>query len=572
MAERDIYVALDGAISPPTGFNGSKRKKNGVSYEHPVGFWLGITITTIGVLLQLPMYWMARHDHFHLAGMPITWEMAIGMVMLVVGMVVTAWALFPTKTIPNEKLSKIKISALDDAPIKWSHIALLLVMAAAITIDVMKPTAFAFLAPGAAAEYGLRGPLNPTIDALPIGLYPLSGITGTMLGSFIWGWFGDRIGRRASILLSAVIFIATSTCGTMPQYWMNLVTCFIMGLGVGGMLPIAFALMSETIPKRHRGWMMVLIGADIAGAYIAVSWLASTWAAPDQFGWRMLWLVGLPTGLLLLVLNRGIPESPRFLIQHGREEEARAVMARYGAVLVEEKESDLAIEKDLHAKWKQLFSKEFVALSSVIVLLALSIGATQYGFQQWMPSNLQKLGFSAVESSKILRNAALIGFPFSIPIALLYGFWSSKKTVMLVMALMGSALAIFSLMGNSVVDNRGLLYILLVVPVWGISILNSVLAAYSAEIYPTVIRARGSGLSAGATKAGGVAILALVVLAFAAPSVRITAAIGFIPMALAFIGLILFGPETRKKQLESITAEELHLRPKAEPAAATIGA
>jgi putative MFS transporter len=497
--------------------------------------------------------------------MPMSPEMSVGMVMLVVGVLLTAWSLFPRKSVADAQLSKLKISALDDAPIKFSHIALLLVMAAAITIDVMKPTAFAFLAPGAAAEYGLRSPLHPNVDALPIGLYPLSGITGTMLGSFIWGFFGDRIGRRASILLSAVIFIATSTCGTMPEYWMNLVTCFIMGLGVGGMLPIAFALMSETVPKRHRGWMMVLIGADIAGAYIAVSWLASTWASPDRFGWRMLWLVGLPTGLLLLLLNRGIPESPRFLIQHGREEEARAVMERYGAVVVEDKESDLAVEKNLSAKWSQLFSREFLALSSVIVLLALSIGATQYGFQQWMPSNLQKLGFSAVHSSEILRNAALIGFPFSIPIALLYGFWSSKKTVLLVMAMMGSALAIFSVMGNRVADNTTLLYILLVVPVWGISILNSVLAAYSAEIYPTVIRARGSGLSAGATKAGGVVILALVVLAFSAPSVRLTAAIGFIPMALAFIGLILFGPETRRKQLESITAEELHLKPEPEP-------
>lgn len=559
-------MAQDGATSQPLpGTGRSKRKKNGVSYEHPIGFWLGISVTTIGVLLQLPMYWMARHDHFHLAGMPVTPEMSIGMVMLVVGTLLTAWSLFPRKTVPNQKLSKIKISALDDAPIKFSHIALLFVMAAAITIDVMKPTAFAFLAPGAAAEYGLRSTLHPDAQALPIGLYPLSGITGTMLGSFIWGWFGDRIGRRASILLSAVIFIATSTCGTMPEYWMNLITCFLMGLGVGGMLPIAFALMSETVPKRHRGWMMVLIGADIAGAYIAVSWLASTWASPDQFGWRMLWLVGLPTGLLLLILNQGIPESPRFLIQHGREEEARAVMERYGAAIVEEEESDLAIEKNLSAKWTQLFSKEFVALSSVIVLLALSIGATQYGFQQWMPSNLQKLGFSAVRSSEILRNAALIGFPFSIPIALLYGFWSSKKTVLLVMVMMGSALAAFSVLGDTVADNTTLLYVLLVVPVWGISILNSVLAAYSAEIYPTVIRARGSGLSAGATKAGGVVILALVVAAFTAPSVRTTAIIGFVPMALAFIGLLIFGPETRRKQLESITAEELHIKPTPEP-------
>lgn len=526
------------------------------SYEHPLAFWSGVTTTTVGVLLQLPSYFMAHDMRYHLAGMPVTTEMAVGMVLLFIGVGITTYSLFPKSRGSRPELSKVSITPLDDAPIRPAHIGLLLVMAAAITIDVMKPTAFAFLAPGAAAEYGLRGPLNPTADALPIGLYPLAGITGTMIGSFIWGWLGDRIGRRASILLAAIIFIATSTCGTMPEFWMNLITCFVMGLGVGGMLPLTFVLLSETVPRRHRGWMIVLIGSDIAGAYIIVSWLASTWAAPDQFGWRLLWLIGLPTGLILLLLNRWIPESPRFLIKQGRDEEAQTVMRKYGATIVETP-SELAVEQNLGRGSRLAFSKPFLGLTAVVVLLALSIGTTQYGFQQWMPSNLQRLGFSEVNASEILRNAAIIGFPFSLPIALLYGFWSSKKTIILVTAVMGGSLATFALLGDQVAANRTLLYVLLVVPVWGISILNAVLAAYTAEIYPTVIRARTSGLSAGATKAGGVLILALVVTAVAIPSVRVTAAVGVIPMALAVIALIAFGPETRHKQLERITAEEL---------------
>jgi putative MFS transporter len=537
-----------------------RRRPNGASYEHPLAFWLGVTITTVGVLLQLPMYFRARGMHYHLAGMAVTPEMAVGMAMLFIGVGVTVYSLFPTGRSVRPDLSRLSITPLDDARIRPAHIGLLMVMAIAITIDVMKPTNFAFLTPGAAAEYGLRGPLNPSANALPIALYPLSGIAGTMIGSFVWGWLGDRIGRRASILLAAIIFIATSTCGTMPLYWLNLVTCFCMGLGVGGMLPITFALLSETVPRRHRGWMIVLIGSDIAGAYIIVSWLASTWASPANFGWRFLWLVGLPTGLLLLLLNRWIPESPRFLLKQGRDEEAQAVLRRYGAAIVEA-ESELVVEQHLTRGTRQLFSRPFLGLSAAIVLLALSIGMTQYGFQQWMPSNLQRLGLSAVNASEILRNAAIIGFPFSLPVALLYGFWSSKKTVLLMIALMGISLTTFSVLGDRVVANRAVLYVLLVVPVWGISILNAVLAAYTAEIYPTVVRARGSGLSAGATKAGGVLILAMAVAAVAAPSVRLTAALGVIPMALAVVALVAFGPETRHKRLERITAEELHVQP-----------
>jgi MFS transporter, putative metabolite:H+ symporter len=526
-------------------------KAGGVSYEHPLAFWFGVTITTIGVLLQLPDFYASRDMHYRMAGMPVSVSMGVGMALLFVGVGVTAYGLIPTGRWKRSELPALSIGPLDGAPLRPAHIALLMVVATAITIDVMKPVSLAFVAPGAEAEYELRGPLNPTADALSIGLYPLSGITGTMIGSFIWGWMGDRIGRRASILLAAILFIATSTCATMPEYWMNLVTCFVMGLGAGGMLPIAFALLSETMPKKHRGWMLVLVGSDIAGAYIIVSWLASTWASPEKFGWRLLWLVSLPTGLILLVLNRWIPESPRFLLQQGREAEARGVMARYGAV-VESSHAE-KMQDGIPADSRELVTGALMGLSTAIILLALSIGATLYGFQQWMPSNLQRLGLSAVNASSTLRDAAIIGFPFSIPIGLMYGLWSTKKTVLLLVGLMATSLSAFALFDDQIAHNRVLLHILLVVPVWGINIFNAVLAAYTAEVYPTAIRARGSGISAGATKAGGVLVLALAAATVAAPSIRMTAALGVVPMTLAVVTLIKFGPETRNIRLEGIT-------------------
>jgi putative MFS transporter len=416
----------------------------------------------------------------------------------------------------------------------------------------MKPAAFTFVIPGAELEYHLKGPLDPTAHALPVGLYPLCGIGGTVLGSFIWGWLGDRIGRRASILLAAILFIASSTCGAMPRYWMNLVCCFIMGLAAGGLLPIGFTLVSETVPRRHRGWMMVLVGSNILTALLLVSWLASTWASPAHFGWRLLWLIGLPTGLLLVGLNHWIPESPRYLLERGRDEEARAVMRRYGAVLADSEPEVVAQPKPTIGS-RDLFKRPFIGLTAAIVLLALGIGACQYGFQQWMPSNLERLGFSAAAAGALIRDAAIIGFPFCIPVALLYHWWGSKRTILLLTGLIAAGLAAFVLLGDRVTSNHGLLDALLVVPLCGVNILNAVLAAYTAEVYPTAVRARGSGVSAGATKAGGVVILCLVLIAFAAPSIRMTAVLGVVPMAVAIIALTAFGPETRHRRLEEIT-------------------
>jgi putative MFS transporter len=538
-------------------------KSMGISFAHPAAFYFGAVSVSVGIVLQLPFFLSASETNYQLHGRPVDGFMLFGMFLVVIGLAATAYGLFPRlSNVSHEYVSRIKVRAMDEAPITPAHVGLLLVMAAAITIDVMKPTSLAFIAPGIAKEYGLKGPLSPDAAGLPVALYPLAGITGTVVGSFLWGWFGDKIGRRASILLAGILFIAVSTCGTMPTYGLNLFSCFVMGLGVGGMLPITFALMAETIPARHRGWVMVLIGGDVAGAYIITSWLASTIAAPDAFGWRMLWLVGFPTGIILILLNRWIPESPRFLLQQGREEEARAIMERYGAVVVEGDDSMLKVERNVKSRFATLFSGPFFGLSILVLLLGLGIGVVQYGFQQWIPSNLQTLGFEEVNAAKILRDSALIGFPLNFPIAWLYGFWSGKKTILLMAAATTAALLGFVLVPSSSLVHDGqqtaLLYVLLIVPIWGISSLTAVMVAYASEVYPTKIRSRGTGLAAGATKFGGVTILATVAAAIAAPSIRVTAMIGIIPLVLAMTALVVFGVETKKKQLERITAEELH--------------
>ncbi|MDQ6607840.1 MAG: MFS transporter [Actinomycetota bacterium] len=507
--------------------------------------------------MQLPMYFGAKHRGYQLRGMPFDVTMSVGMVLMFVGVGLTVYGLLPRLfEVRKSAMSRIRVTAIDDAPITRSHVALIVVMAAAVTIDVMKPTTLAFIAPGAAAEYGLRSPLNPHSTGLPIALYPLAGIAGTVLGSLIWGSLADTIGRRASILIAAVIFIATSTCGAMPSYPMNLAACFVMGLGVGGMLPIVFSLAAETIPARHRGWLIVLIGGDIAGAYIITSWLASTIGSPHRYGWRMLWLIGIPISLILVLINRWIPESPRFLLQHGRDREARAVMHRYGATVVKASERELDIEQQVDGHYGQLFRQPFRGLTVVVAMLALGIGIVQFGFQQWIPTNLQKLGYGEVSASKILRDSALIGFPLNLPVALLYGFWSSRKTIILMAGLTAVALIGFVIAGDAVAHDSALLHLLLVVPIWGISSLTAVTAAYASEIYPTRIRARGTGLAAAATKLGGVFILAVVAAALATPSIAVTALLGAIPIIAAIAMLTRFGVETRRKSLEQITAEE----------------
>ena len=531
------------------------RVAGGVAFGHTGAFWFGVAAVTGGVMLHLPMYIMGKDIGYRLVGMPMGALMQFGMIAIIVGLIASLYGLFPRGGTTNTAIaSRIRVSALDDAPLTWAHAGLLVTMSIAVTIDIMKPTALAFVMPGMTAEYGLKGPLNPT-GTIPVAYVALSGIVGTVVGSFLWGWLGDRIGRRASILYAGIGFIGTSICGAMPNFYWNLVMCFLMGLAVGGMLPICYALLAETIPARHRSWMMILIGADIAGAYVLTSWLAV--ALVPTYSWRILWLIGLPTGLVFIMLNRWIPESPRFLLAHARDAEARVVMQRFGAVVVELPLSDVDFESKVRSRWGQLASPEYLGLSAVIGCLALGSGLVLFGFNLWIPSNLRRLGYT--DADAILRNSALIGFPLTFVVAWMYGFWSSKKTVILISSLTAAALFGFVIAGDAIVENRALLYALLVVPIWGISSVVAVLSVYAAEIFPTAIRSRGTGFAAGASKAGGVAIIALVVFGIATPSIASVALIGAIPMTLAVVLVAIYGVETRQRRLEDITAEQLKL-------------
>ncbi|GGS68422.1 MFS transporter [Nonomuraea spiralis] len=521
----------------------------GVELARPLYFWLGFLATVAGVVLHLPMYLHGADMHYRLAGMPMDLPMAIGMALIVAGLAVTAYGLIPPGALTARPAAEVRVRALDDARMRPAHIGLIVVMSVAVIIDAMKPITLGFVAPGMAKEYGLKSALNPAGE-LPVALLPLAGLTGTVLGSLLWGWMGDKIGRKPSILFAGVLFIGTAICGVMPDFEWNLAMCVAMGLGAGGMLPITFSLLAETIPARHKGWVMVLIGGNLAVAYLAASWLSASLA--PTFSWRVLWLVGLPTGVFLILLNRFIPESPRFLLAHGRDAEARAVLARYGAAVTpqdaaEDAARDVERVEDEHAGgYSRLFRRPFTGLTVAVVVLGLSIGLVTYGFQLWIPSNLQKLGLDQQTADRALRDSTLLGLPLIFISAAMYGLWSAKKTIVTLSALVGAALAVLAFSGETLAQDRTWLYLLLAGPIVGTATIAAVLAAYSSEIYPTRVRSRGSGLSAGMGKAGGVAVTAVLVGGAAAPSIGTTALLGAIPLILAVVAVLAFGVEPSK--------------------------
>src|SRR5690606_12681423 len=211
----------------------------------------------------------------------------------------------------------------------------------------------------------------------------------------------------ASILLSSVMFIGTSICGAMPDFWWNVFMCFMMGAAAGGMLPVAYALLAEIMPTRHRGWSLVLVGGiGAVGGYFAASWLSAL--LQPHFGWRIMWFLNLPTGLALIAFSPLLPESARFLQRVGRVEEAKAVLARFGAL---PRVAPPAPEREAPGVPAVLTGHHLLGVAAALTLAGLAWGLVNFGLLLWLPSTLVAEGRSVGASSALIAKSTLLAAP-----------------------------------------------------------------------------------------------------------------------------------------------------------------
>ncbi|MEO8455358.1 MAG: MFS transporter [Sphingomicrobium sp.] len=505
------------------------------------GMWafvLGVIAVTSGVLLHAPMFWMGRHNHFALQGMPIGADMIAGMVAIVGGVAIAAYGLLPRNVSRLLSASKeVVVSPPEDAPLTRAHWTLMAVLVIALIIDIMKPASLGFTIPGMVKEYGV-----PKATA---SLVPFFALAGTVVGSIVWGIIADVYGRKASILLSAVMFVGTSICGAMPSLYWNVAMCFMMGAAAGGMLPVTYALLAEMMPSRHRGWALVLVGGlGAVGGYFAASGFSAL--LQPAFGWRILWLLNLPTGLSLVLLGAFIPESAKFLLARGRREEARRVMERFGSSARQTRPAEqIALERGPSvALTGRAFFGKLIALS----LAALCYGLINFGLLLWLPADLVAKGYSMELSSKLLAESALIAFPTVFIVAYLYSGWSTKWSVV------GSiAVALSGLAGVLRLEFTGngspvLPVALLIV---GSNALIAMLLPYAAESFPLRIRGRTTGTVAACTKAGGMLAQFLAILALV-PPLALVSVIVMVPTIAALLLVAWFGKETRGRDLRDL--------------------
>ncbi len=455
--------------------------------------------------------------------------------------------LFTVLTDETKGCKELILDRLEKMPVGSFHYKLLLVTGLGWLFDSMDTGLISFVLPVLAKEWGL------TPDQM--GWIGSVGLVGMALGAVISGTVADRIGRKKVFTITVLMYaIATGMCALAWNYEALLFFRFLVGFGLGGELPVAATLMSEYAPTKLRGRFIVLLES-----FWGLGWLAAACIAYlliPEFGWKMAFLIGSLPALYVFLIRLHMPESVRYLISQKKLDEAKEII--------------LSLEKKLHVDSQPftnelspaeqgsveadnagpgaLWSGKYIKRTIMLWLAWFGIVFSYYGIFMWLPSIVFKQGFAVVKTFEYVLIMTLAQLPGYYCAAWLVDVIGRKYTLSIFLLMSGVASYFFGNAGSS----ETLL-------IWGatMSFFNlgawGVIYTYTPELYPTSMRALGSGWAAGFGRIGGMIAPALV-------GIMIGNQMGIDKVFMMFAGVFIIvsvvvlamGTETRQKQLEDI--------------------
>lgn len=397
------------------------------------------------------------------------------------------------------------------------------------------------------------------------GLVATANLVGMAVGAVVWGGIADRIGRKKAFSATLLIFAVFSVLGALsPDYSVFLLLRFLAGVGLGGCIPVDYALVSEFSPRKHRGRILTAldlwwpIGVTLCG-------LVATMMVPLPGNWRWMLATMVLPALLLFWVRRGVPESPIYLTKVGRSAEARKIIddlvARTGAA-PEEYEIPVPAAgegsdrpKGLRAgvdQFRRLW-KYNPRITSVSWLLFITIMLVYYAALTWMPSILKEEGYNDTASfmgPTLMSGVGIVGVLASTWLVEIMG----RKWLIGVSApLATAALVGFAVMLKA--ETAALVWI----AAFGflIQLTIPVLYAYAAELYPTTLRASGFGWASSVSRIStGFAPMLFGSVMWPLLGLPLTFAVLGVIVLLAVGWMAVAAPETKGKSLDDIDGEQ----------------
>ena len=432
---------------------------------------------------------------------------------------------------------------LDRLPVSRFHYRLLGLIAGGMFLDAFE----IYLQGSVLAALVASGWSTPAMNADFIS----STFAGMVVGAWFAGVFGDRFGRRAAYQVNLLLFGLASLAGAAaPSMGWLIVARFFMGLGLGAEIVVGYVTISEFVPPLSRGrWGTGL--AVITNSALFVSALVSRAVIPS-YGWRWMFVIVGAGALVVWLMRRSMPESPRWLEAQGRDAEAEAVMSEIERQVAPSGGLPPAVPVPAAVKAGATVLTLFapgVLLRTVLgstVLIALNTAV--YGFIAFLPTFMVKQGMGIVSS---LNYTTLM--MFGGPVGALIGLWLAdrwgRKTCLVTFSLIAIAIgAAYPQSSDPVLVT--LLGFLLITAVY--VLVATGWALYVPELFPTEIRMRGAGFCNMAGRLMTIVTPQIIVPLYAATGVDgvIGLVAGLLLVQAVLVGM--FGVETRQSPLEAL--------------------
>ena len=386
------------------------------------------------------------------------------------------------------------------------------------------------------------------------------GLLGMFLGAAFAGTLSDRWGRKLVFQGTLFVFsLASGLCGLAWGYGSLLFFRFLVGLGLGGELPVASTLVSEFSPARYRGRMLTLLESFWAYGWVLAALIA--YFVIPRWGWRVAFWIGALPAFYVYVLRRSMPESPRFLLSRGREKEAEEIVNRWegkssGAKEVPPASSGDRAEGPLgpnptpgRAGFRDLWSPPYLRRTLCLWILWFAMVYSYYGIFVWLPSLLVASGYTLIRSFR---------FVLLITLAQIPGYYSAaflvdrigRKWVLTSYLFFCAVAAYFFGKAASVGEIIwwGSLISFFNLGAWG------VVYTYTPELYPTRMRGTGCGWAAAFGRLGGIMAPVVVGSLLGSWGGSHTEVFGMFALVLLIgaVNVALLGEETKGKSLEEI--------------------
>ncbi len=382
---------------------------------------------------------------------------------------------------------------LDTLPFTRKHLRVLTGSGIGWALDAMDVGLISFIIAALAVQWSLEPGETAWIASI--------GFVGMAIGASLGGLLADRFGRRQVFALTLLVYgIATGASALVGGLAVLLVLRFFVGLGLGAELPVASTYVSEFAPARIRGRLIVILEAFWAVGWTAAALIGYLVIPGSDDGWRWAFALGAIPAVYALIVRWSLPESPRWLERRGRVAEADAITRAFedaaGVPARPAAASAVAAPPPAAVRTRDrlaaLWSKEFRARTACLWLVWFCVNFSYYGAFIWIPTILVAQGYDLVRSFGFTLIITLAQLPGYAVAAWLIEVWGRRLT--LSVFLVGSAVAaVFfgTATGEVAVIAAGMALSFFNLGAWG------ALYAVTPEMYPTSMRATGSGWAAG---------------------------------------------------------------------------